>query len=460
MNIATAANQRCPPLDRSHWQQVHIRFKITTLTVQLNELLLEEIFGSFGSVADCTIKEYHVNVELGTVTGYAFVYYFTVEAAHAAIHAVNMHNGFLHELIHFRCNFAHDLKSTSQENTMLDGHNHKMLLRGGSASSQSVDPLDDYRLGSNSRSFYAPNANQILSGRSFASMSLESSSTKQDAAYFLQSSSLSSSEYDLRRSESLDRERQQYGMRNPYEQGRSPSAAMVHNMAHVGQYQAQRPASISNGLGPRIGGSQTPRSGPPTAISAGMYLYPSSQLAPGPSVMQSTADPAMGYSMMLQNSPTQPSEQQPMGFSGLPSVGAGDPNVYPASMLVMGRYPGPLGTSPLAGAQQPHFGNSPQQQPQHVLALHHLAPGQPPRYPGQPQQQPQQSGGYLSVQPQFVPRDPPSSGLSNGYYQINPPLPAPQPMYTTGSSPMLASQYPPQQQQPPQMRGYAKTGPF
>lgn len=110
MNISTAQQQRCTPLDRSVWFQLHVRFKINTLNVQLNEMLLEEIFTQYGPVADCTIKEYNVNLDLRTVSGYAFVYYYTVDIANAAIQGINQNNGYLSDIVHFRANFAYEIK--------------------------------------------------------------------------------------------------------------------------------------------------------------------------------------------------------------------------------------------------------------------------------------------------------------------------------------------------------------
>eukprot|EP01042_Synura_sphagnicola_P024482 gene24482-31331_t len=110
MNISTANQQRCTPLDRSVWFQLHVRFKINTLNVQLNEMLLEEIFTQYGPVADCTIKEYNVNLDLRTVSGYAFVYYYSVDIANAAIQGINQNTGYLSDIVHFRANFAYEIK--------------------------------------------------------------------------------------------------------------------------------------------------------------------------------------------------------------------------------------------------------------------------------------------------------------------------------------------------------------
>lgn len=141
LNISTSQQQRCTPLDRSMWFQLHVRFKINTLNIQLNEILLEEIFLQFGPVADCTVKEYHVNMDMHTVTGYAFVYYYNVEVANQALQAINHNSGYFSDAIHFRCNFAYDVKDGDSFETSHHGHHisggfhtahlvHKRNIRG------------------------------------------------------------------------------------------------------------------------------------------------------------------------------------------------------------------------------------------------------------------------------------------------------------------------------------------
>jgi RNA recognition motif-containing protein len=129
LNISNSQQQRCTPLDRRMWFQLHVRFKMNTSHVVLNEVLLEEIFCQFGPVADVTVKEYHVNGESPSVTGYAFVYYYTADVASAALQAINQSAGSFSGAIHFRCNFAYDVKDGG--GNVVVGRQHGYPISGG-----------------------------------------------------------------------------------------------------------------------------------------------------------------------------------------------------------------------------------------------------------------------------------------------------------------------------------------
>lgn len=68
--------------------QLHVSFVTRELQIQINEELLDSIFGSFGEVADITLKKYVRDGETLVQSGYGFIYYFQAEAAKAATAAI------------------------------------------------------------------------------------------------------------------------------------------------------------------------------------------------------------------------------------------------------------------------------------------------------------------------------------------------------------------------------------
>lgn len=91
---------------RQHSIQVHVSFLSHNVETRINEALLEDIFSAYGKVLDCVVKQYSLLPEAGKQSGYAFIFYESMEAADAAIAATKDHN--LVQQIQFECTLSHD----------------------------------------------------------------------------------------------------------------------------------------------------------------------------------------------------------------------------------------------------------------------------------------------------------------------------------------------------------------
>jgi hypothetical protein len=91
---------------RQHSIQVHVSFLSHYVETRINEALLEDIFSAYGKVLDCVVKQYSLLPEAGKQSGYAFVFYESMEAVDAAIAATKDHN--LVQQIQFECTLSHD----------------------------------------------------------------------------------------------------------------------------------------------------------------------------------------------------------------------------------------------------------------------------------------------------------------------------------------------------------------
>eukprot|EP01033_Poteriospumella_lacustris_P007916 gene7916-5691_t len=91
---------------RQHSIQVHVSFLSHSVETRINEALLEDIFSAYGKVLDCVVKQYSLLPEAGKQSGYAFVFYESMEAVDAAIAATKDHN--LVQQIQFECTLSHD----------------------------------------------------------------------------------------------------------------------------------------------------------------------------------------------------------------------------------------------------------------------------------------------------------------------------------------------------------------
>lgn len=91
---------------RQHSIQVHVSFLSQNIDTRINEALLEDIFSAFGKVLDCVVKQYSLLPEAGKQSGYAFIFYESMDAVEAAIAATKDHS--LVQQIQFECTLSHD----------------------------------------------------------------------------------------------------------------------------------------------------------------------------------------------------------------------------------------------------------------------------------------------------------------------------------------------------------------
>lgn len=74
------------PRSRENWSQVHVSFATPFLDIYITEEFLEDIFASFGPVADVTVKRHNRSTSNPpSHSGYAFVYFYELAPAARAV---------------------------------------------------------------------------------------------------------------------------------------------------------------------------------------------------------------------------------------------------------------------------------------------------------------------------------------------------------------------------------------